>query len=300
MTAHPQRPVLEAGEGPVLAFGGPYSNLQALEALLAEAAALGVPADRIVCTGDIVAYCGDPAATARRVAASGIAVVAGNCEAMAAAAAGDCGCGFDEGSACAALSADWWRHVMAELDGDARAWMAGLPPELELRISGKRLLVTHAAPGVDNRFIFPSDALSLKAGEIAAGGLDGIVAGHSGLPFAQVVEGRLWLNAGAIGMPANDGTPRGWYALLTGRPDGLEIALRPLAYDHAGAAAAMAAKAVAPAYADALRTGRWPSEDILPAIERAAAGRPLSPRRLFWPARPIGPSRTGREAAEAV
>jgi len=49
------RPVLDLGDGPALIFGGPYSNLQATEALLAEAAALGVPADRTVCTGDVAA-----------------------------------------------------------------------------------------------------------------------------------------------------------------------------------------------------------------------------------------------------
>ena len=41
----------------VTLFGGPYSNLQALEAL---AALVERPA---ICTGDVVAYGGDPAAT---------------------------------------------------------------------------------------------------------------------------------------------------------------------------------------------------------------------------------------------
>ena len=48
-------------DGPVLCFGGPYSNLQATQALFAEARRLGVPPGRIVCTGDVLAYCADPA-----------------------------------------------------------------------------------------------------------------------------------------------------------------------------------------------------------------------------------------------
>ena len=38
--------------------------------------------------------------------------------------------------------------------------------------------------------------------------LDGVIGGHCGLPFTKVVGDRLWHNPGAIGMPANDGTPR--------------------------------------------------------------------------------------------
>ena len=294
------RPVVDVGEGPAIVFGGPYSNLQATEALFAEAARLGVGEDAIVCTGDVVAYCGDLALTAGRVRASGVAVVAGNCEAMAAAGAADCGCGFDEGSACAALSADWWTYVMTELDAELCGWMASLPAEIELRIGGRRLLVVHAVPGSDNRFVFPSDSRAEKIAAIRAGGLDGIVCGHSGLPFAQTFDGRLWLNAGAIGMPANDATPRGWYALLSTRGDGVAIELRPLAYDHAGAAAVMAAKGVAAPYAEALLTGRWPSDDVLPPAERASAGRPLPPRRVFWPDAPIAPPGAGRGALQSV
>ncbi|MGC8470117.1 MAG: hypothetical protein ACP5NI_09465, partial [Acetobacteraceae bacterium] len=53
------RPVLDA-DGPVLVFGGCASNLQATEALFAEARRLGVPPARMICTGDIVAYGADP------------------------------------------------------------------------------------------------------------------------------------------------------------------------------------------------------------------------------------------------
>lgn len=62
-------PLLELGtlDGPVLLFGGNYSNLRATEALIAEASRLGVPADHVICTGDVVAYCADPQATVDRM-----------------------------------------------------------------------------------------------------------------------------------------------------------------------------------------------------------------------------------------
>ena len=41
-------------EGPLVLFGGVYSNLQALEALIAE-----VGERPAICTGDVVAYCAD-------------------------------------------------------------------------------------------------------------------------------------------------------------------------------------------------------------------------------------------------
>ena len=47
-------------EAPVLVCGGAYSNLEALEALMAAAGRLGIRPDHIIHTGDVVAYCADP------------------------------------------------------------------------------------------------------------------------------------------------------------------------------------------------------------------------------------------------
>src|SRR5262249_49677416 len=62
-------------DGPVLVFGGPYSNLEAAQAIRAEAARLGIPRERTICTGDIVAYCADPGATVALIRDWGIPVV---------------------------------------------------------------------------------------------------------------------------------------------------------------------------------------------------------------------------------
>ena len=71
---------LGALSGPVLIFGGPYSNLQATQAVLAWADAHAVPPERMICTGDVVAYCAEPAETVALIRAAGCAVLAGNCE----------------------------------------------------------------------------------------------------------------------------------------------------------------------------------------------------------------------------
>src|SRR5918912_1262126 len=91
-------------DGPVLVFGGPYSNLQATAAVLAEAGRRGIPPERIVCTGDVVAYGAAARETVALVRRAGIRVVRGNCEESLGQSGPDCGCGFAPGSACDLLT----------------------------------------------------------------------------------------------------------------------------------------------------------------------------------------------------
>jgi len=91
-------------DGPALVFGGPYGNLQATAAVLREAGRHGIPPSRIICTGDLVAYGGDPVATIALVRDAGIHVVMGNCDEQLAQGAQDCGCGYPAGSACERLA----------------------------------------------------------------------------------------------------------------------------------------------------------------------------------------------------
>lgn len=57
-------------EGPALLFGGPCSNLQATRALLVVAPKAGIPAGRMICTGDTVAYGADPVETVAEIRAA--------------------------------------------------------------------------------------------------------------------------------------------------------------------------------------------------------------------------------------
>lgn len=266
-----------------LAFGGPYSNVHALDALLAEAACLGIPPARMICTGDVVAYAADPVAATERMMAAGIPTIMGNCEESLGADAADCGCGFAEGTACDLLARGWYAHASRSLEARHRIWMAALPRRLVVQIGGRRLAVLHGAARSINRFLFASDAAEVFADEIAATGCEGVIAGHCGLPFTRVIGGALWHNAGAIGMPANDGTPRVWFSLITPEAGALRIEHRALSYDHAGAAAAMRAARLAEGYAAALESGLWPSLDVLPDVERAESGLALSPAPTVWP-----------------
>ncbi len=275
---------LGAIDGALLCFGGPYSNLQATEAVLAEARRRDIPPERVICTGDVVAYCADPVLTVARIRDAGVHVAMGNCEESLAFDAADCGCGFADDSDCAQWSRAWYPMARAALDADAKRWMAALPRQIRLTLGGRRLAVIHGGDDDIARYVFASTPWPEKAAALDRLRVDGVIAGHAGVPFTQIAGGRMWHNAGVVGMPANDGTPRGWFSVLAAGDDGVRVTIHQLAYDHARAANALAAASPGLPYARTLLDGLWPNMDVMPAPERRRRGRPLRPRPVIWPA----------------
>ena len=269
---------------PIFVFGGPCSNLEATTAVLAEARRRGFPPARIICTGDVVAYCADAQATVDAVRAAGVHVVMGNCEESLGFDKADCGCGFPRGSTCDRLAGQWFAHARATLDDGARAWMRALPRRLRLTLNARRLAVIHGGGGDIARYVFASTPAADKAAELDRLDADGVIGGHAGLPFTDLVDGRLWHNAGSVGLPANDGTPRAWFSVLAPLGDGIAITHHPLDYDHARAAAKMRAAGLPAAYARTLEDGLWPDMRVLPEAERRLRARPLTPRAVHWSA----------------
>lgn len=273
-----------SSDQPLLVFGGPYSNLAATLALQAEARRLAVPPERIICTGDVVAYCADPEETAMAVREWGCHVIQGNCEQQLAAGADDCACNFEAGSACATLAKGWYPFANARVTQVMRDWMGGLPATLVFRFAGRSFRVVHGGVAQVNRWVFASRR-DVLAEEMALASADVVLAGHTGLPFIARTGGRLWFNPGVIGMPANDGTPEVWYGLIRAETNAVVLSTHRLAYDHHAAAAAMRRFGHANGYARTLVTGVWPSLDILPPDERAAMGRRIKPKSLRLAAR---------------
>ena len=259
-------------DGPVLLFGGPYSNLQAIDGLLTQALELKIESAQMICTGDVVAYCGDPSATTELMRNAKIALIAGNCERQLAAGAVDCGCGFEEGTACDILSAGWFSHAHRHISDSQREWMGALPDILSFRHAGLRYAVVHGGFTDIARFIWPTSDEQViddewQAVESEIGPVDGIVAGHSGLPFVRETARGRWINAGVIGMPPHDGSVETRYMVLQ---EG-ELTLHRLSYDVKGAVSAMTQAGLAQGYHRSLETGYWPSEDVLPCDLRRAA-----------------------------
>ncbi len=252
-------------DGPVVLFGGPYSNVQALDAICAMAASRGIGASHMICTGDVVAYCAAPEASVQRMRDLGCPVIAGNCEVQLAAGAPECGCGFDAGSACDLLSAGWYGFASAKVSRGAKTWMGTLPDFVTFTHQGARYGVVHGGVTEVARFIWGSspDAVFLDewmALERCVGPVDHIIAGHAGIPFIRKTPKGRWINAGVIGMPPHDGRQQTRYGVL----DGGEVQIHRLDYDVAGAVRDMENARLPEGYRRGLQTGYWPSEDVLP------------------------------------
>lgn len=264
---------------PLMVFGGPYSNVRALAALRAEAERRGIAAANTICTGDVVAYCAEPEETVDAIRDWGCLVVSGNCETQLAGDAADCGCGFEDGTACNVLAKDWYSYARTRVSAPSRAWMASLPPNVDFDCAGLRVHVLHGGARANNRFVFASDTAAIDE-ELDLARADVVVAGHAGLPFIAQRPGGVWFNPGVIGMPANDGTVDVWYGQIERAGRGVRLSTHRLVYDHHGAASAMRRAAYADPYADALESGLWPSLDVLPPAERAATAKRLAPLAL--------------------
>ncbi len=152
-------PLFLSLDGPVLVFGGCYSNLEATVALRREAERLGISPRNTICTGDVVAYCADPVATVDEVRDWGVHVVMGNCEESLGWSKDDCGCGFEEGTACRRRCRSIGTVIPIDTWAMTRAWMRELPRRLDVQIGGRRLAVIHGAVDLVNGFVFAFDAV---------------------------------------------------------------------------------------------------------------------------------------------
>lgn len=261
-----------------LIFGGPYGNLQATEALRIKAEVLGIPASRVICNGDTVAYCGQPEETVSTLRQWGARVMMGNCEESLANKKPDCGCGFESGSSCSLLSESWYSYCSKQLSDGSKRWMGTLPVGFQFTLNGLKIRLVHGAVSRINRFVFTSTPAASKLEELSLCDADVVIGGHAGIPFGQTLgDHRYWLNSGVIGMPANDGTRDGWYLLLVPIEHGIRCEWHRLRYAACKAQAAMRDAGQRNGYAEALISGLWPSMDVLPDQERRLQGQAIEP-----------------------
>lgn len=265
---------IDLGEkkGKLLVFGGVYSNFQALEAIKEVADKENIAPDNVFCTGDIVAYCAQPEECIQKIKQWGINSIAGNVELQLASGETDCACDFTKGGRCDTFSRQWYPYAQTLLSEDALEWMRSLPEFIRFHYAGHMVSILHGSYHYTSEFIFESTDWNIKQLNFRDTKSTVILSGHCGLPFSQAKDNLYWLNAGVIGMPANDGTPRVWYMILEDDQEQFKYQHCPLDYDHSLASQLMNERGLPSAYASTLLTGLWDNMEILPPEEARQQG----------------------------
>ena len=258
--------------GKVLLFGGVYSNLQALEALKAIAEQQNIAPENCICTGDVVGYCAQPEETVQLLKIWNAKSILGNVEIQLIEGEADCGCDFTEGSRCDGFSKLWYPYAQSKLSKNSIAYLATFPDHITFNYANKKVTVVHGDYFNVSEFVFKSTDWNIKAKTIDATKSDVIVAGHCGLPFSHEQDNKLWLNPGVIGMPANDGSPQVWYAILEDINGEMKFTHHTLDYNYKLTNSLMKNGLLPEEYARTIVTGIWDNTEILPAIESGLQG----------------------------
>lgn len=260
-------------KGKILLFGGVYSNLQALEAIMDIAAKNNIDAKNCICTGDIVGYCAQPEETVQLFKNWGALSIAGNVEIQLADEQQDCGCDFSQGSRCDNLSKIWYPFAQGKLSENSLKFLKELPHHVRFQFFSQQITVVHGSYFNVSEFIFKSTPWPIKALNFEVTESDIIIAGHCGLPFQHQNQNKLWLNPGVIGMPANNGKPKVWYVMMTEADTNFKFHFHELSYNHQLAHDLMIKEDLPSGYAKTLVTGIWDNTEILPETEKHNQGK---------------------------
>ena len=252
----------------IAVFGGVYSNYLALEEACRDAKSRG--AEALYCLGDLGAFGPHPERVFPILDRFGVATIQGNYEESLALRRSDCHCGYTDpkDNHFAQLSYDYTARNTSDASKD---WMGTLPGSLRFEFGGRRVLLAHGSPRRINEFLWHSTSsvpfLCRMLDEHAA---DLILVTHTGLHWHRSLPGgRDVVNVGSVGRPANDGSVRVHYALLTCDRE-LTVEFIPVDYDHHRLAKEMREEKIAAEFAETILTGWWTTcLEILPAKERS-------------------------------
>jgi pyruvate-formate lyase-activating enzyme/diadenosine tetraphosphatase ApaH/serine/threonine PP2A family protein phosphatase len=251
----------------IAAFGGPYANPYALEAMLADARRRGC--ERIFCLGDLGGFGAECDAIWPLLLEAGVECIAGNYDVAIGRAAEDCGCGYSDerDNHYAQLIYD---YTLEHTSREFADWMSELPLEHGETIGGVGVQVVHGSPLAINDFLWESlddDELRLR---LDASEADVLLCTHTGIPWQRRVDGTLVVNVGVVGRPANDGRRETWYALLDLEDGRARAELVPVAYDWRAQARSMRAAGLPEAFVETIKTGWWTTcLEIVPPRERS-------------------------------
>jgi len=257
----------------IIVFGGVYSNLQALESLRQNAENEGISPENIFCSGDILGYCAQPIECINFIQSWGIHAIQGNVEENIVSGFDECGCNFTEGGRCDIFSKQWYPFVASQMNVELLSFLENLPKWIQFTYGGKNITLLHGSASHISEFIFKSTPWEKKLQQLVMTNSDIILAGHCGIPFIDSNKDKHWINAGVIGMPANDGTNDVWFTTLEEYGEKIVCQFHRLVYDFTSAKNKMLAVNLPLSYAHTLETGIWDNCEILPESEMIAQGK---------------------------
>ncbi|WEK05205.1 MAG: metallophosphoesterase family protein [Candidatus Devosia phytovorans] len=230
-----------------------HGNAMALDAVLADIARQGI--EDILCLGDNVSGPVDPAGAAERLMRLSGPFVAGN---------------HDRWTVDLSLKGSGKIDAFArgQLDATQLAWLDSLPA---IATHSDSVFLCHGTPSDDeapwlDRFFDGRTTTLPNEADVAAEakGLDYelLLCGHTHMPRSlRLLDGRLIVNPGSVGMQLVHGSPDARYAVLERRSAGWHTVLLAVPYDHAAAARLAAANGF-PQWAASLTNG-WVGPESL-------------------------------------
>ena len=237
-----------------------HSNLPALEAVLADVAARP-DVGGVYHLGDLVGYSPWPNEVVERLAAAGIAGVAGNYDSTVATDYKHCGCQSENPrqEELAHVSYEWTR---AHVSPATKRLLTALPFRLDLKplgghVAGPTVTLVHATSA--NNLVYvtqdrPDAFLAKMAQQAGLRAGDVLCFGHTHKPWSRVVDGVTFVNTGSVGRP-KDGDPRASYVLLDVGEGEARAEVVRIEYDVEAAARGVVAAGLPEEFADFLRTG---------------------------------------------
>lgn len=203
-----------------------HGNFAALKQVILELRRGG--AGVILNAGDNVGYSPQPDECVDLLRRENVRGCMGNYDDAAAFNRDDCGCGgvcSMDGMKIRQASLRWTQE---NISGETRKYLSLLPQKLETTAGGADILVIHNGIDAVNGRIGENDVE--KLGRIGGRtGAEIIVMGHTHIPFARKLNGKIFVNPGSVGRPFDD-DPRASYGLLD-TDNMAKIELRRAEYD---------------------------------------------------------------------
>ncbi|MBL1408498.1 metallophosphoesterase family protein [Sphingobacterium faecale] len=136
-----------------------------------------------------------------------------------------------------------------------KLWLSNLPFELSLtfKVEGifKRLLLVHATPSSNEEYLFEEDDKGAILSELARGGMDVLVMGHTHYSYIQQFPEALLVNCGSVGR-SKEADRKATYTILTISADSIMAEIQKVEYPIQAVADAIYNSEIPDFYADFL------------------------------------------------